>query len=181
MLVLSVVVLVAGVPLLTVITWILMLMLSSAGPAAAAAMVVAAASGLALVAALLNLLRNAAWLEGTTLVVRGTFTTRRCDLATARQVILDSVTATTAVTIGTVTTVVPTGRRIPRLTAYQAGAGRPVRTLLSDRGGRRLLGPPQLAALAEAILAGGRADPRSLQTAATLRSWAGPWPGFGYG
>jgi O-antigen ligase len=32
----------------------------------------------------MRLFGSAAWLEGTTLVVRGAFTVRRCDLATAR-------------------------------------------------------------------------------------------------
>ena len=53
--------------------------------------VVGAALTVPLVECLVWLLRGAAWLEDTTLVVRGTFTTRRCDLATAARLDLDTV------------------------------------------------------------------------------------------
>lgn len=169
--------LLVGVPVLTAIMWVMTRFFSSGGPAAAVAVVVAAGSGFGLIASLLRVLRTGAWLEGTTLVARGTFTTRRCDLATASQVVLDSVAETTSVPVGSTVMVIPTGRRIPRLNAYQAGSGHPVRTQLSYAGGP--LAPPKLLALSGAILAGGRTDPVSLQTAAILRAWALPQPGYG--
>lgn len=112
--------------------------------------------------ALLGILRTAAWLEGTTLVVRGAFRTRRCDLAAAPRVELDSVPEVQSVGNGITS---PTGRRLPRLTAYDATTGRPVSVQLIDRPLRRWLDPPKLHALADAILAGPRPEPFARQAA----------------
>ena len=122
----------------------------------------------------MRLFRAAAWLEGTTLVVRGAFTVRRCDLATAPHVTLDSVPETTTVYTGNAALPVATGRRIPRLTAYDS-ARRPVRVHLIDMAGRRWLPPPKLHALADAILAGARPEPQARQAwwvASGLRAMA---------
>jgi hypothetical protein len=122
----------------------------------------------------MRLFRAAAWLEGTSLVVRGAFTVRRCNLATASHVALDSVPETTTVSTGNTPLAVPTGRRIPRLTAYDA-ARRPVRVHLIDTPGRRWLPPPKLHALADAILAGPRPEPQARQAwwvASGLRAMA---------
>lgn len=102
------------------------------------------------------LLRTAAWLEGPVLVLRGAFRTRRCDLAAAPRVMLDSVPEVQSVGNGITS---PTGRRLPRLTAYDATAGRPVQLQLIDPAARRWLAPPKLRALADAILAGPRSEP----------------------
>ncbi len=122
----------------------------------------------------MRLFRSAAWLEGTTLVVRGAFTVRRCDLATAPHVTLDSVPETTTVYTGSTALSVATGRRIPRLTAYDS-ARRPVRVHLIDMAGRGWLPPPKLHALADAILAGARPEPQARQAwwvASGLRAMA---------
>lgn len=122
----------------------------------------------------MRLFRAAAWLEGTTVVVRGAFTVRRCDLATAPHVTLDSVSETTTVSTGNTSLPVPTGRHIPRLTAYDS-ARRPVRVYLVDTTARRWLPPPKLHALADAILAGARPEPQARQAwwvASGLRAMA---------
>lgn len=120
-------------------------------------------------------LRAAAWLEHTTLVVRGAVRTRRCDLATAR-VTLDSVPETTTVSSGQSAISVPTGRRLPRLVAYDARTGRSVRLMLVERGNRGWLWPHKLRALADAVLAAPRPQPEAAwawRAAATLRAMAG--------
>jgi hypothetical protein len=107
-------------------------------------------------------------------VVRGAFTVRRCDPATAPHVTLDSVPETTTVTASNTPLAVPTGRRIPRLTAYDS-ARRPIRVYLVDTAGRRWLPPPKLHALADAILAGARPEPQARQAwwvASGLRAMA---------
>lgn len=104
---------------------------------------------------LMWLMRTAAWLEGTWLVQRRAFTTRRCDLAAAPRVDLDS--APEVQTVNGITS--PTGRRLPRLIVVDAATGRAVRLELIDPGVRRWLDPPKLRALADAILAGRRPEP----------------------
>lgn len=125
--------------------------------------------------AVMRLFRAAAWLEGTTLVVQGAFTARRSDLATSPHIVLDSVPETTTVATGNASLTMHTGRRIPRLTAYDS-ARRPVRVHLIDSTGRRWLPPPKLHALADAILAGPRPEPQAGQAmwvVSGLRAMAG--------
>jgi hypothetical protein len=103
---------------------------------------------------LLWVVRNRAWLEGTTLVVRTTYSTRRCDLATD------------PVRLG----------RLLWVKCLFAGESATGRT------GRLALGPltaPELAAVADAITAGGRRDPGAWQVAAALRQRAAQRAGAG--
>jgi MFS family permease len=88
-------------------------------------------------------LRAAAWLDGTTLRIRGAFRSRRIDLATAD------------VTLGTVThTSEGTGyQRVPVLVARDPASGRRVKLSLSGAGMDRLP-PVELRALADAMIAG---------------------------
>jgi hypothetical protein len=96
---------------------------------------------------LLWLLRNRAWLEGTTLVLCTTYATRRCDLA-----------------------------RAPVLLGAHFSQAR--LTAVDDTGGRAMhlrydkLRAPELAAVADAIMAGGRQDPGAWQVVAALRQRA---------
>jgi hypothetical protein len=92
-----------------------------------------------------------AWLEGATLVVRGMFSTQRRDLAAAP---------------------VRLGRSLggPSLIARDRVTGQPARLSLGP------LTAPELAALADAIMAGGRRDPDGWQVAAALRQRAAPGP-----
>lgn len=105
---------------------------------------------------LLWVVRNRAWLEGTTLVVRTTYSTRRCDLATD------------PVRLG----------RLLWVKCLIAGEG------VTGRAGRLALGPltaPELAAVAGAITARGRQDPGAgqvvadLQQRAAQRQWTAGW------
>lgn len=122
------------------------------GREASAALVILGC-GLALVAlldafvVLVWVLRNGAWLEGTTLVVRTSFTTRRSDLATVP---------------------VRLGRYLGKqcLIASDSISGRAMRLMIGG------LPAPELAAVAGAIMAGGRRDPDSWQLAGTLRQQA---------
>lgn len=102
---------------------------------------------------LIWLLRNRAWLEGTTLVVQTTYRTRRCDLAADP---------------------VRLGHHLWMKCLF-------VRDGVTGRTGRLALGPltaPELAALADAITAGGRRDPDAWPVAEALlqraaqRHWA---------
>jgi hypothetical protein len=125
--------------------------------------------------ALLSVMRTGAWLEGTTLVYRRTFGTRRCDLATAAEVSVDSVAETTAVTTysaagGATVTPVATGRRIPRL-VIRCASGRRIRLpLRSGRGS--FLPPEQLRAIAAAITAGRREPPHDEHARTVARGLA---------
>jgi hypothetical protein len=145
-----------------------------AGVAFAMLLVLLAGSGMGL--AFLSVVRTGAWLEGTTLVYRRTFGTRRCDLATAAEVSVDSVAETTAVTTysaggGATTTPVATGRRIPRLLIRCAAGRRPIRLpLRSNRG--TFLPPEQLRAIAAAITAGRRPPPHDEQARTVARGLA---------
>lgn len=114
--------------------------------------------------------RSAAWLEHTTLVVRGILGTRRCDLATAARLMLDSGSA--AVPVPGRMAIASAGRRIPRLTAYDAESGQRVRVPLRDHAARRLLAAPKLYALADAIMAGGGREPHAREVADQLRAMA---------
>ncbi|RDI54417.1 hypothetical protein [Nocardia mexicana] len=107
--------------------------------------------------ALLYVTRRAAWLEGTTLAVRGAYSTRRANLAHAR-VWVDSVAENTAVSTGSGMTVVSTGRRIPRLVAQDVQAGATVKLPLRQSNGT-LLPAPELHALAAAITSAPRPSP----------------------
>jgi hypothetical protein len=101
----------------------------------------------------------AAWLEGTTVVVRGFFATRRCDLATATSITIDSVPEMRAVHYGSgATRSVPTGRTMLALRTQQSGSGDGLRVWLRHPNTRRLLEPAKLHALADAMLAGPRRD-----------------------
>jgi hypothetical protein len=109
----------------------------------------------------LGIVRAAARLEGTMLVVVGAFTTRRCDLAAA-DVSLDSVTVRD-VGKGYV--------NVPLLVAGHAGRGASTRLRLRTMRGQ-MLPPDQLDAIASSIEAGTRPEPaatRSSQVAASLR------------
>ena len=89
-------------------------------------------------------LGHRAWLEGATLVVRGLFSTQRRDLAAAPV----------------------------RLGKSLGGPSLIARDGLTGQTARLSLGPltaPELAALADAIMAGGRRDPDGWQVAAALR------------
>jgi hypothetical protein len=108
---------------------------------------------------LLRMLRSAAWMEHTTVVVRGAFTTRRCDLATAVELAIDSVAEHVSNGHGGST---PTGRRVPRLCMRDPSTGRWLRLSLVNPATKNLLEPPKLGALADAILAGPqRPDPHA--------------------
>ncbi|HEY3682607.1 MAG TPA: hypothetical protein VGL93_06185 [Streptosporangiaceae bacterium] len=123
---------------------------------------------------LLWVLRSAAWMEGSTLVVRGAFTTRRADLARTPRIILDSVAETTSVPVGGSAMVVATGRRIPRLTAFDP-AGKAVRLNLVNPSARQWLAPPKLLALAGAIVSAPRPEPLAAEAwrvASGLRAMA---------
>jgi hypothetical protein len=91
--------------------------------------------------AVLHLVRCGAWLDGNTLVVRSTILTRRCDLATAQQLALDSVPGPLLSNLS-----------IPRLVTKDGATGRWVRLPLRAVTGE-LLPPDQLRALAAAIRA----------------------------
>jgi hypothetical protein len=93
---------------------------------------------------LLWVLRNRAWLEGTTLVVRTSYSTRRCDLAAD-----------------------PVG--LGRLLWAKCLVGRDRVTSRPARLGLDTLTAPELAAVADAITAGGRRDPDAWQAADELR------------
>jgi hypothetical protein len=101
-------------------------------------------------------LRTGSWLEGTTLVIRGGFSRRERDLATAAvRLAADPVTG------------------LPVLITEEAGRA-PVRLLLREPGGRVAapLPPAKLHALAGAIMAGGRTDPAGQQAAGQLMALA---------
>jgi hypothetical protein len=129
-------------------------------------LVVALVFGLVLLTRLLALLRSAAWLEGSTLVVRGALRSRRYDLATA---------------VGFSRYTTRSG--VPMLIAHDGRTGRKIRLPLRDPGTARasapgqLFSPPKLYALADAIAAGGRrTDPGAVQAANSLRALAaGGW------
>jgi hypothetical protein len=92
-----------------------------------------------------------AWLEGATLVVRGMFSTHRRDLA--------AVPLRLGKSLGG-----------PSLIARHGVTGQPARLALGP------LTAPELAALADAIMAGGRRDPDGWQVAAALRQRAASGP-----
>jgi hypothetical protein len=102
---------------------------------------------------LLWLFRTAAWLEHTTLVVRGPFTRRRCDLAMATRFEFDKAPEYTSTTMPGGGVMVSTTGYVPRLIAYDAATGRRVRLKLADPATKQWLTPPKLHALANAILA----------------------------
>jgi hypothetical protein len=103
--------------------------------------------------------RTAAWLEGTTLVVRGALLARRCDLSRAQ------------VSLGA------GWRGVPRLTARAGRSTRPVRLPLGRPFTDSIRSGPAMLALADAITSGGRTDQEGWRVANSLRGWAGPQPG----
>ncbi|MQA07364.1 MAG: hypothetical protein GEU98_02215 [Pseudonocardiaceae bacterium] len=117
---------------------------------------------------LYGIFRHAAWLENTTLVIRGMFRTRRCDLAAAPRIAI----------------VRNTNQAYPRpeLAALDPNSGRWVRVLLHRPASPELLDPSALRGLADAILTGTRPEPHAQhahQIATGLRGWAGdPFAGF---
>ncbi|MBG6093523.1 hypothetical protein [Actinomadura viridis] len=122
------------------------------------------------------LVRSAAWLDRTTLVVRGTVRTHRCELALAERFQIEYVAETTAVPMPFVTLIVPTGRRIPMLTIKRPEGGRKMRLSLIDPSTKDLLPAEKLAALADAITYGrqhGTDSAQAWQTANRLRGMAG--------
>lgn len=135
---------------------------SSSAAGATVGVAVALLFGILLLTRLLALLRSAAWLEGSTLVLRGGLRSRRYDLATA-------------VRFGRYTT----KSGVPVLTARDGPTGRRIRLPLRDPGTAgasspgQLFAPPKLYALADAIVAGGRrTDPEAVQAANSLRALA---------
>ncbi len=107
------------------------------------------------------LLRRAAWLEATTLAVRGPFRTRRCDLATAR-LMIQSTPEYQGVGNGMS---VPTGRHIPLLCAQDPVGGPWVRLVLVDPATKSLYEPGKLHALGAAITRGLRPEQDELWAA----------------
>lgn len=106
---------------------------------------------------LLSLVRAAAWLDGSVLVVRTALATRRRDLARAPDVTLRWRSETVPVygpngPVGSV----PTGRKNPVLCVRDRVGGKPLRLQLVDPGTRQPLAGPALAALAGAIGSGGQ-------------------------
>lgn len=101
-----------------------------------------------------------AWMEGTTVVVRGFFTTRRCDLAIATSIVIDGTPETRSVHHGNSHRSIPTGRMLLKLRAQQSPGDRNVILWLRHPNSHHLLEPPKLHALANAMLAGPqRPDP----------------------
>jgi hypothetical protein len=107
-------------------------------------------------------IRSGAWLEGTTLVVRGAVTSRRCDLAA-----------------GSVHLAEDRKTGLPVLTAQDPTGGQRVSVLLREPKEKTatLVSPPKLHALAGAIMARGRADAAREQVAGQLAWLAENWPG----
>jgi hypothetical protein len=159
-------------PLLGLIAGALTYALASHVAGVIVGVVVALVFAAMLVGRLLWVVRSAAWLESTTLVVRGALRTGRCDLATAARVSLDDVPETTTVPVAGGVLVTGTGRRVPWLTAHDAANGRRLRLPLRDPATRAPLTPPKLDALADAIQAGRRQEPRAGQVARTLHAMA---------
>jgi hypothetical protein len=121
---------------------------------------------------LLWLLRSAAWLDDTTLVVRRTVTTRRCDLATAARLDLDMMiqVAVTPVVGGMA---MASTAYVPKLIAHDAVTARRVVLELVHPATGKLLAAPKLHALSDAILARRDHGPdgsSARQVAAALRS-----------
>jgi hypothetical protein len=104
--------------------------------------------------------RTAAWLEGSTLALRGAFTVKRCDLATSR-VWLNN-----------------TMRGFPRLNAKDQQTRRRIRLPLGRPYQKSIRTPPKLTALAGAIMASGRQDPEAMRVAASLHGWSAPPAGY---
>lgn len=106
-----------------------------------------------------------AWLEGTTVVVRRFLFTRRCDLATATSVMIDSVPETRSVSYGDgLSGSAPTRRMIPALWTQLSHGDHNLRVCLRHPKTCRLLEPAKLHALADAMLAGPRGpDPATQQ------------------
>jgi hypothetical protein len=105
-------------------------------------------------------LRSGAWLEGGTLVVRSTLTSRRFDLA-ASPARLDPDAKT----------------GLPLLTVHDTATDQQVSVLLREQKKKLLLSPQTLHALARAIMAGGYQDPAREQVAGQLGWLAENWPG----
>jgi hypothetical protein len=105
--------------------------------------------------------RSGAWLEGSTLVVRSSLSTRRYDLAACSAHLAEDPKT-----------------RLPVLTVQDA-AGRRDDVLLREPRSRNkeMLAPQKLNALAGAVLAAGRRDPAGEQVAGQLRWLADNWPG----
>jgi hypothetical protein len=99
--------------------------------------------------------RFAAWLEGTTLVVRHAWWTARCDLARSR---------------------IRLGRwgGLPLLRVRDGVTGRRIWLVLGHSRGRAVFAPPKLHAVADAIVAGRHYDPQACQAAAAVRALGTP-------
>jgi len=166
--------LVVAAPSLGLIAGALTYTLASHAAGVIVGIAVTLVTDLVLVITLLTVLRAAAWLDQTTLVVRGAFTTRRCDLATGRGLHLDAVAETANTPAPGGMLVMSTGRQLPRLTASDAITGQRVRLVLRDPATRKLLAPQKLYALAEAILTGRGQEPGAWQVADGLRAMADP-------
>jgi hypothetical protein len=110
--------------------------------------------------------RYAVLLQGTALVERGAFASRRCDLTSAM------------VTLGAYPVNVPVPLAGGRVMQVQSSRVTPALTAFDGRTAVRLnlqppLAPWKLIAVADAVVAGGqRQDPAAWQVATTLRQWA---------
>lgn len=136
---------------------------------------VGAAFAALLLECLLWSIRYAAWLEDTTLVVRGTLITRRCDLATAARLELVSVAELPVPPVAGGMAMPSTVRRVPRLIAYDDAVGRRVALNLVHPATNTVLVTPKLGALIDAMLARPEQDPdgaSARRVATALRSLA---------
>lgn len=134
---------------------------------------VGAACAVPLVECLCWLFRSAAWLEDTTLIVHGTLGTRRCDLAAATRLDLETVTELPVGPVAGGMAMMPAGRRVLRLVAYDGATGRRVALRLVEPATGRPLAPGKLQAVCEAILAGRAPEPDgspAWRVAAALRA-----------
>jgi hypothetical protein len=139
------------------VLWLLVVAVATGQASSAALSIVGACASLLALNAIVQLaggLRSAAWLEGTTLVVRRAFGTHRCDLSRSRVCLGTSLGAW-------------------YLTAGDAATGQSVRLRLGGAFGRTIEAP-KLLALADVIMAGGRQDPEAWRVAAGLRERAAP-------
>lgn len=124
---------------------------------------------------LLSVTRAAAWLEGSTVLVRTALATRRCDLARASDVALRWMRGSAVIPLQGGATVVPSGRRVPVLYVRGKAGGARLRLRLAEPSTMTPLQAPALCALADVIESAqhDRRDSASFhQAVAALRSMA---------
>lgn len=130
---------------------------------------------LLMIVKLLSVTRAAAWMEGSTILVRGALKTRRCDLARASDIALRQARGSAVIPMQGGATVVPSGRRVPVLHVSGGSGGARLRLRLAEPSTTTPLQPPALNALANVIESApqARRDPASFHEAvAGLRSMA---------